>query len=121
MVGNNHSQSLSIFLGTKTNNEAEYLALLFATLSLPHFLTKETKMSDLSCSQVEFYLDSKLVVEQMSSRWKIKDQRMQVLAMKVKHQLEILGVKSSFFHIEREKNSEADFFANQAIDLATHS
>ncbi len=117
--GNTHS--LSIFLGTKTNNEAEYLALLHAVLALPHILNKELKTSEVGSLKVDFFLDSKLVVEQMCSRWKIKDQRMKVLAEKVRDQLFSLGINYNFFHLEREKNTEADFYANQAIDLATFS
>lgn len=119
--GFGNTYSLSIFLGTKTNNEAEYLALLCAALTLPHVINKELKTGEISSLKVNFFLDSKLVVEQMSSRWKIKDQRMRILAEKVRDQLSSLDVNYNFFHLEREKNTEADFYANQAIDLATLS
>ncbi|OIO43717.1 MAG: hypothetical protein AUJ41_04500 [Candidatus Pacebacteria bacterium CG1_02_43_31] len=96
------------FIGTATNNEAEYKALLKALEWLSGNLTDIEK--------VEIYLDSKLVVEQINKNWKIKDARMSKFANDAWKILEGIDVNVNFFHIKREKNSEADALVNQALD-----
>ncbi len=103
----------AIFLGHKTNNEAEYLALegaldLLLAENLAHPQTK-----------LHFHLDSKLVVEQLSRRWKIKEQRLAELAQGIWQKLAALPHNGFIFtHIPREQNKAADQLANQAMDAA---
>ncbi|MBU0974370.1 ribonuclease HI family protein [Patescibacteria group bacterium] len=96
------------FIGTATNNEAEYKALIKALEWLAE------NFSDTEA--VEVYLDSKLVVEQINKNWKIKDSRMMGFANNAWKILEGIGTNVKFFHIRREKNSEADALVNQALD-----
>jgi probable phosphoglycerate mutase len=59
-------------------------------------------------------MDSKLVVEQMSGRWKIKHPDMQALAREAR---ELIGQGSvSFEWVPREKNARADAAGNAALD-----
>lgn len=96
---------VSEYIGETTNNQAEYLALLAAI----------KKAAELSAIEVEMFLDSKLVVEQVAGRWKIKDLEMRKLAEKVHAVLQ--GFSSwEIRHIPREKNQLADQLANQALD-----
>jgi ribonuclease HI len=99
-----------IFLGTKTNNEAEYEAVLASCKWL-----KSDKNSDRSI-QVSWFLDSMLVVEQLNRHWKIKDARMQALAHLIWQLLDELQLKHSFTHIPREKNAAADKIVNETLD-----
>lgn len=96
---------ISEFIGIATNNVAEYRALLAgmtAALELdPH-------------AEIEVRMDSKLVIEQMAGRWKIKHPDMQALAIKV-HQL-LSGRPVRWTWIPREQNGRADALANQAMD-----
>lgn len=99
------------YLGLKTNNEAEYLALNLALIYLKNKLKKPTALL--------FKLDSKLVVEQMNKNWKIKEVRLQTLAE------ENWKILSSLPHsiceikyVPREENKMADMLANQAMDSA---
>ena len=103
----------AVFLGHKTNNEAEYLALQHAVLAI-----ESLTLSDIN-THLDFYLDSKLVVEQISRRWKIKEARLQELASSIWQKLSALPhSRLSFTHVAREKNKIADQLANQAMDQA---
>lgn len=100
----------SKYIGTATNNEAEYQALLHVLEWVLEFEQKE------SVTNAVFYLDSKLVVEQINQNWKIKEPRMRTLAGKCWEVVEKLSCDTSFVHVRREKNKEADLLVNQALD-----
>lgn len=110
-----HSEGRAI--GISTNNEAEYQAVLDAIvwLTAPE---NQTKLKDLDVNEVVWQLDSKLVVEQVSKRWKIKEPRLQALAKNVWDALATIPQTSIFMHIPREQNSLADALVNQALDAA---
>lgn len=95
--------------GTKTNNEAEYLAVIHALQFLQTFDQKKVEA-------IEFVLDSKLVVEQLSRRWKIKEPRLQPLAQECWQLIASLPSPVVFRHVLRHHNARADFLANQAMD-----
>ncbi|RKE18865.1 bifunctional RNase H/acid phosphatase [Streptomyces sp. TLI_171] len=93
------------YIGRATNNVAEYKGLI-AGLRAAQNLDPDARIL------VE--MDSKLVVEQMSGRWKIKHPDMQPLAAEAR------GIaprgKVEYKWIPREKNKEADRLANEAMD-----
>jgi len=93
------------YIGTATNNVAEYRALLAAV--------REALALDAN-AHIEVRMDSKLVIEQMSGKWKIKHPDMQALAIQV-HQL-LAGRAVGWTWIPREQNSRADALANRAMD-----
>lgn len=95
-------------VGTKaTNNVAEYHGLLRGLEAA----------SELGASEVEFYMDSKLVVEQINGRWKIKHPGMQKLAVKARTHID--GFSSfSLDWVPRAKNKVADALSNDAMDAA---
>jgi ribonuclease H / adenosylcobalamin/alpha-ribazole phosphatase len=95
-------------LGTATNNVAEYSGLL-AGLRCAADLAPG--------ADVEVRMDSKLVVEQMSGRWQVKDPNLRALARSAQEQAGRLG-KVSYVWVPRERNSRADRLANQAMDAA---
>jgi len=95
----------AIFLGVATNNVAEYRAVI-AGLELVRELAPK--------ASVLVRMDSKLVVEQMSGRWKIKHQSMAELSRELQEQ--IAGIEISFEWIPREQNTRADALANEAMD-----
>ena len=92
-------------LGHATNNVAEYNGLL-AGLEFIASVDPD--------AIVEVRMDSKLVVEQMSGRWKIKHPDMQALAIRARQVLPIGNV--TYTWIPREDNKAADALANQALD-----
>ena len=94
-------------LGRTTNNVAEYRALI-AGLSAA---------SELGAGEVDVRMDSKLVVEQMSGRWKIKHPDMIPLARAARELADGFS-RVSYTWIPREQNSHADQLANEAMDAA---
>ncbi len=98
------------FLGNITNNQAEYQALLLALDELTKLNIKD---------EVNFYLDSKLVVEQINGNYKMKNPGLMPLFDKAKLLLAGLGVKYIFTYVPRERNKLADKLANQAMDEGT--
>ncbi|MEV6345955.1 bifunctional RNase H/acid phosphatase [Actinoplanes sp. NPDC051851] len=94
-------------LGTTTNNVAEYSGLIAGLRAA----------AELNAARVEVRMDSKLVVEQMSGRWQIKNPGLRPLAA------EAAGLVGKFTEvtygwIPREKNRAADQLANRAMDEA---
>jgi len=101
------------FLGLKTNNEAEYLALNLALRYLQKYL------KDKANKQLIFKLDSKLVVEQMNKNWQIKEARLRALAEENWQILSTIPYSSYVItYIPRLENKMADLLANQAMDTA---
>ncbi len=95
-------------IGIATNNVAEYAAVIGA---LKHLLSMNYNLSS-----IKFFLDSKLVVEQLSGRWKIKNENLRSLYYSIKTLELSLGKKTTYTHIPREKNTEADRMVNLALD-----
>ncbi len=114
----NTQENLAVFLGRKTNNEAEYLALLMALRYLVQLFKINAENDQFSASQIVVKLDSQLVVKQLNSEWKIKNERMRRLSEEVDECCQQLPCPIQFEHVRREKNELADWLANQAIDLA---
>lgn len=96
---------IAIFIGIATNNVAEYRAVL-AAIELANEIAPDAKLL--------VRMDSKLVVEQMSGRWKIKNEGMQDLSAQMAKAIGLRDV--TFEWIPREQNSKADALANEAMD-----
>ncbi|MFZ9908243.1 MAG: reverse transcriptase-like protein, partial [Candidatus Nanopelagicales bacterium] len=67
-----------------------------------------------SNAKIQVFMDSKLVVEQMSGNWKIKHENMKILVEKAKKAFPESNV--SYQWIPREENLIADLLLNQALD-----
>lgn len=98
---------LAEYLGETTNNVAEYRG---AIAGLTH--AREIDPNAL----VELRLDSKLVVEQMSGRWKIKNDAIRQLALRLRDVLPPGQV--SYTWVPRERNKTADRLVNEMLDVA---
>lgn len=95
------------YIGITTNNFAEYSAVLHALT----YVNQHFKQG----IEVIFLVDSKLVVEQLSGRFKIKSPNLKSLIDKIKKLESSLG-PVSYRYIPRHLNKQADFLANQALD-----
>ncbi len=99
-------------IGRATNNVAEYSGLIAGLRAVAELTAPST-----GSVTVEVRMDSKLVVEQMSGRWKIKHPSMRPLAE------EATGLARDFAAVRyrwipRERNGDADRLANEAMDAA---
>lgn len=90
-----------------TNNVAEYQGLINGLRAA----------AELGADEVVAYMDSKLVVEQMSGRWKIKHPDMKKLAL-VARDLAAGFDSVTYEWVPRARNSAADELANKAMDAA---
>ncbi|MEV6052185.1 bifunctional RNase H/acid phosphatase [Streptomyces sp. NPDC052107] len=96
------------YLGVATNNVAEYRGLV-AGLRAAHALDP--------AAMVHVRMDSKLVIEQMSGRWKIKHPDMKPLATEARSIFPPEQV--TYEWIPREQNKYADRLANEAMDAGS--
>ena len=96
---------LSVFLGTRTNNEAEYEALIRG-LALA---------VDQGVRGLEVCMDSELVVRQMQGNYKVKQARLAELHVQAQ-KLTAGFERVVFTHVPRTENKLADKQANLAID-----
>ena len=94
-------------IGQATNNVAEYRGLIAGL----------TEAAALGADEVEVAMDSKLVVEQMAGRWKVKHPDLAVLHREASDLAERFD-SVSYRWIPRAENSHADRLANEAMDAA---
>ncbi|HUE59314.1 MAG TPA: ribonuclease HI family protein, partial [Acidimicrobiales bacterium] len=92
------------WLGTMTNNQAEYHALIEGLKAIKQWTP----------DRLEIFLDSKLVVEQVKGQYKIKEPELQKLHAEAMRLLD--GTTYEIKHVRREENRGADHLANMAID-----
>jgi probable phosphoglycerate mutase len=97
--------SISEYLGVQTNNVAEYTGVVRA-LELA---------TELGAREVHLLLDSKLIVEQLEGRWRVKDAKLIPLNDRARELLDGFQ-RWSARHVPRAQNSAADALANEAID-----
>ncbi|MER7134339.1 bifunctional RNase H/acid phosphatase [Streptosporangium saharense] len=95
-------------IGTQTNNVAEYRGLIAGLRALLDLAGDG--------ASVEVRMDSKLVIEQMAGRWKIKNEGLRPLATEAASLARRLRV--TWRWIPRERNKDADRLANEAMDAA---
>lgn len=93
-------------LWKKTNNEAEYLWAFFWI----------KRAIELWASEIDLFMDSNLVISQLSWKWKIKKDELKIINQDILNLIKENNLKISFNWIEREKNKEADRLSNIAMD-----
>ncbi|MEA2006855.1 MAG: ribonuclease HI family protein [Patescibacteria group bacterium] len=98
-------------IGKKTNNEAEYEALIFGMKKTRHLVgKKQAKMIKLKC-----FVDSELIAKQLNHEYKLKDERIQKYFIEIWNlMLDFKVVR--FQHVRRELNKQADAMVNEALD-----
>ncbi len=94
------------FLGEKTNNQAEYLALLLGIWNARKYMSSQDHLFIIS--------DSQLMVMQLNGVYRVKDEHLQKLFAVAKSLL--VGVSCKVQHVLRDQNKSADAMANKGID-----
>lgn len=105
-------EGISKYIGVATNNQAEYKAVIEAL----KWVKDNRDNLDNQDLEVECFLDSELVVEQLNQRYKIKNEGLKPLFWQIREQVMQLGGKVTFKYIPREENKHADKLVNLAID-----
>jgi len=95
------------YLGKKTNNQAEYLALLLGIFFLEPLVNAQDK--------IEIVADSELLVKQLKGLYKVKNEALRSLHLLARQ--EVIGLNAQLTHTLRHANKEADRMANKGIDL----
>lgn len=107
LVGQNGQvvERIGKFLGTQTNNFAEYMGLLLGL----------RRAKELGVQEVEVYADSELMIRQLGGRYQVKSVSLRPL---YEEALELLNGFSrvKLVHVPREMNPAADEMSNRAID-----
>ena len=98
------------YLGSATNNFAEYSALL-AALRFAVFSR---------CEELEVFADSELVVKQIKGEYQVKNEGIRVLYDSALRWITLIP-RFSISHVRRENNKEADRLANLAMDTRRNS
>lgn len=94
------------YVGIKTNNQAEYLALIFGLFILAEYSQKGDK--------IEIISDSQLLVRQLTGLYRVRDIKLQELYALCKERMR--GLDITIRHVLRAYNTEADAMANQGIE-----
>ena len=94
------------YLGVATNNQAEYHALIDGLKAIAEWKP----------DALEVYLDSKLIVEQVNGKWKVKEPELKELHRQAVELLAPYGDRVTVRHVDRSQNKGADKLVNMALD-----
>lgn len=98
-------------IGITTNNQAEYSGVIAAMEHIKRLISQGQEISEL-----EFYLDSDLIVNQLSGKYKIKSTGLAMLAKKAKNLEKEISVSAIYKYVPRDQNKLADKIVNQVLD-----
>ena len=93
------------FIGTATNNVAEYCGLLAGL----------HRAKDLNIKELNVFGDSNLIIQQVTGKWKVKNDNLRALYDQIKT-VEPFFTTISYQHVYRKDNKRADQLANIALD-----
>jgi len=103
--------TVSTFLGVRTNNYAEYEAIILGLEKLLDIIALEPSEP----VDVLICMDSELVIKQLRGEYKVKHPDMKTQFARVTPLMSAFR-NVSFKHVPREKNKDADRLANEAMD-----
>lgn len=94
------------YLGVRTNNQAEYAALILGLALVKPYIMHDDELLIMS--------DSELLVKQLNGHYRVKDPILQNMFMRAKKMLQ--GIDHHITHVLRAHNTHADMLANKALD-----
>jgi len=104
------------YIGEKTNNEAEYKAVIFALKKIKSLWGKDKAKK----AEVQVFSDSQLIIRQLNRQYKVENENMQKFFLELWNLIIDFG-SVTFTEIPREENKEADKMVNQALDAKGHT
>ncbi len=104
-------ETVSEYLGEKTNNEAEYQAIALALERAKQRIGKQSAKEH----DVHIYMDSELAQKQLTGQYRLKNEGIQKLFIDVWNKA-VPFQSVSYHHVPREQNKRADSLANHALD-----
>lgn len=96
-------------IGEATNNVAEYSAVIIAL----EWVIENSNLKNLL--QINFFLDSSLVVNQLNGKFKIKESHLRDLVITIKKLEKHFSCNFTFQHLNRESNYVADSIVNSCF------
>jgi len=106
LQGDKVAAAQGFYLGKKTNNQAEYMALLLGLCEASALMKPQDLLS--------IFSDSELLIRQVEGRYAVKNKELRILHDRAKKLLAHLSYTVK--HVLREQNSQADALANAGID-----
>ena len=98
-------EELKEYIGETTNNQAEYKAVIMAL----------ERAAAIGAAEIDLFLDSELVQQQLLGNYKVKNAELQPLFVKV-YNLSLEFKKIKYIHIPRAENEAADKLVNEVLD-----
>lgn len=103
--------SKGLYIGNTTNNVAEYTSVILAL----NWLSTDRKSH--KALSLNIFMDSMLVVNQLSGVYKIKNPKLKELYFQISEIIKQLNIeKINYTYIPREKNQQADLLVNRVLD-----
>ena len=100
-------------IGVATNNDAEYQALIKALEIINPKSQIINKLKILNFKKIEFYSDSRLMVNQVKGLFKIKNGRIREYVLKIRGLEREVNLPITYSYVPREQNVEADKLVNE--------
>ena len=105
--------SFGKIIGSTTNNVAEYMGVIEALRWITENVEVRKKFSSLP--SLQFFLDSRLVVNQINGLFKVKNARLRDLLFQVRQLEQTVGGQIAYQHVPREQNALADAEVKKAL------
>ena len=98
-------------IGIATNNDAEYTALIRALEKIiDNYKLRPT--TALHFNKIEFYSDSRLMVNQVKGLFKVKNGKIKEYILKIRGLEQEIGLPITYNYVPRERNKKADLLVN---------
>jgi len=95
-------------IGSATNNDAEYRALIEALEKVRSY-----ELGVMRVTQIQFYSDSRLMVNQVNGFFKVKNGKIKEYILKIRSLEQEINLPIIYYLIPREQNVEADKLVNE--------
>lgn len=107
-------------IGIATNNFAEYTAVVKALQKIKELIKTNSIILHGTVEKVDFYSDSRLMVNQLNGLFKVKNGVIRDFVLKIRILEQEIKIPIFYTNIPREKNKEADELVKQALNIRSY-